>query len=103
MNRWWRAAPAAVVLGATLCGPLLAPHRIDDPIVAPYASPGAAAPLGGDHLGRDVLSRLLAGGAELLAVAAVVAVIVTLLAGCSARSPRCVRRSAGSSSGARTC
>jgi len=79
-RRWWGAAPAVGVLGATLCGPLLAPHRIDEPIVAPYASPSAAAPLGGDHLGRDVLSRLLAGGAELLLVAATVAVIVTLLA-----------------------
>jgi peptide/nickel transport system permease protein len=76
----WRAVPAAVVFAATLLGPLAAPHRIDAPIVAPYASPSAAAPLGGDHLGRDVLSRLLAGGAELLLVAAVVAVIVTLLA-----------------------
>ncbi len=78
--RWWGAAPAAVALGATLCGPLLAPHPIDDPIVAPYASPGPGAPLGGDHLGRDVLSRVLAGGVELLVVAADVAVIVTLLA-----------------------
>jgi peptide/nickel transport system permease protein len=81
VRAWWRAVPAAVVLGATLLGPLLAPHRIEDPIVAPYASPSAAAPLGGDHLGRDVLSRLLAGGAELLVVAAVVAALVTLLAG----------------------
>jgi peptide/nickel transport system permease protein len=78
--RAWRAVPAAVVLAATLLGPLVALHRIDAPIVAPYASPSVAAPLGGDHLGRDVLSRLLAGGAELLLVATVVAVIVTLLA-----------------------
>jgi peptide/nickel transport system permease protein len=76
----WSAATAAVVLGATLCGPFLTPHRTDDPIVAPYASPSVAAPLGGDHLGRDVLSRLLAGGAELLLVSATVAVVVTLLA-----------------------
>jgi peptide/nickel transport system permease protein len=77
---WRRAAPAVVLLAATICGPLLAPHRVDEPIVAPYASPSAAAPLGGDHLGRDVLSRLLAGGADLLLVAAAVAVVVTLLA-----------------------
>lgn len=80
MTRTWRLLPAAALLAATLAGPLLAPQRIDEPISAPYGSPSAFAPLGGDQLGRDVLSRLLAGGTELLLTAAAVALLVTTLA-----------------------
>jgi peptide/nickel transport system permease protein len=81
MSRAWRVLPAGVLLVATLLGPLLAPRRIDEPVTIPYGSPSPDTPLGGDHLGRDVLSRLLAGGADLLVSAAVVAVVVTALAG----------------------
>lgn len=75
-----RLAPAALVVAAALLGPLLAPHETDKPVVAPYAEPSPVAPLGGDQLGRDVLSRLLAGGLEPLLVSAVIAVVVTVLA-----------------------
>lgn len=80
MTRTWRLLPAAALLAATLLGPLLAPRRIDEPITAPYGPPSSVAPLGGDQLGRDVLSRLLVGGAELLLNAAAVALVVTALA-----------------------
>src|SRR5215831_4865337 len=40
------------------------------PIVAPFADPSSQAILGGDILGRDVLSRVLDGGWVLLAMAA---------------------------------
>jgi peptide/nickel transport system permease protein len=45
-----------------VAGPLVAPHTAIEPIVRPYSTPSHAAPLGGDVLGRDVLSRLLWGG-----------------------------------------
>jgi ABC-type dipeptide/oligopeptide/nickel transport system permease subunit len=43
-------------------GPSFAPHSTTAPIGIPGASSAAGAPLGLDFLGRDVLSRLLAGG-----------------------------------------
>jgi peptide/nickel transport system permease protein len=50
------------VILVAVAGPLLAPHTPVAPIVAPYSLPSGAAPLGGDALGRDVLSRVLWGG-----------------------------------------
>jgi ABC-type glutathione transport system ATPase component/ABC-type dipeptide/oligopeptide/nickel transport system permease subunit len=58
-----------VVLGVSLAGGLLAPH---DPVAVAgpaWAPPGAGMPLGTDALGRDVLSRVLAGGRDLVLVA----------------------------------
>ncbi|MFD8998959.1 ABC transporter permease [Streptomyces abikoensis] len=75
-----RALPAAALALLALGGPLLAPHPLDIPVTAPYARPGDGAALGGDQLGRDVLSRLLHGGDALIAGALAVAVTVTLLA-----------------------
>jgi peptide/nickel transport system permease protein len=60
----------AVVLLAAF-GPFLAPHSPTAPVTQTLASPSGAAPLGGDDLGRDVLSRVLAGGWVLLGIAAV--------------------------------
>jgi peptide/nickel transport system permease protein len=73
-------APAIVPLLLALAGPLIAPHTIDTPVTAPFATPGDGAVLGGDQLGRDVLSRVLHGGTLLIAGALLVAVIVTLTA-----------------------
>src|SRR5207245_7775979 len=54
-----------------LIGPLLAPHPSTTPVTPfPFSHPSSAAPLGGDALGRDVLSRVLDGGAVLLGLAA---------------------------------
>ncbi|MFF2081287.1 ATP-binding cassette domain-containing protein [Kitasatospora sp. NPDC058162] len=55
----------AVVLLAVL-GPLFAPHGSGEVLDMPYAPAGGPVPLGTDHLGSDVLSRLLAGGRALL-------------------------------------
>ncbi|NKI41922.1 ABC transporter permease [Streptomyces physcomitrii] len=77
---------AAPVLLA-LAGPLLAPHTVDTPVTAPFASAGDGGALGGDQLGRDVLSRVLHGGTLLIASALLIAVVVTLAAtliGCAA-------------------
>lgn len=75
-----RIAPGLLLVLLALIGPLLAAHPIDTPITAPYAPPGDGAPLGGDQLGRDVLSRLLDGGTALIGSALIVAVVITLLA-----------------------
>jgi peptide/nickel transport system permease protein len=60
---------SALVLAIAVIGPFVTPHSPNASIVSPFATPSARAPLGGDELGRDVLSRLLAGGWVLLAMA----------------------------------
>jgi peptide/nickel transport system permease protein len=60
----------AVIAFAAL-GPFFAPHSSTEFVTTPFSAPSRAAPLGGDDLGRDVLSRLLDGGRTLLALAAV--------------------------------
>lgn len=75
-----RMLPALLLTAVALAGPWLAPHAVDTPVAAPYAEPGGGAPLGGDQLGRDVLSRVLAGGRELVVTSLLVAVLVTALA-----------------------
>ncbi len=75
-----RAVPAILLVLLALAGPLLAPHAVDQPVTAPYGTPDGAAVLGGDQLGRDVLSRLLCGGAPLIATALVIATLVTAAA-----------------------
>ncbi|MFI0480255.1 ABC transporter permease [Actinomadura sp. 9N215] len=54
----------AMILFAIL-GPLFAPHSPTAVIAKPYASPGDGLLLGADSLGRDIVSRILSGGANL--------------------------------------
>ena len=62
---------AGLVVLVALIGPLIAPHSSTAPVTPfPFSQPSATAPLGGDGLGRDVLSRVLDGGAVLLGLAA---------------------------------
>jgi ABC-type dipeptide/oligopeptide/nickel transport system permease subunit len=65
------AAVAVLVLlvAAVLGGPALAPGDPMEPLGAPWSGPDGHHWLGTDVLGRDVLSRLAAGGRGLLAVA----------------------------------
>jgi peptide/nickel transport system permease protein len=72
------------VFGVAFLGPLVAPHGITTEIGAPGQGPSAAAPLGTDFLGRDVLSRLLNGGRSVIwmgAVATALAYIAGLTVG----------------------
>ncbi|WP_173009962.1 ABC transporter permease [Mycolicibacterium sp. P9-64] len=69
-----------ILIGICAFGPMLAPHPIDAPIGTPGDGPSAAAPLGTDFLGRDVLSRVLNGGASLLLVAAAAVLLTYVLA-----------------------
>ncbi|MYS80504.1 ABC transporter permease [Embleya scabrispora] len=93
--------PAALFLAAALAGPWLAPHTIDAPVTATYAAAGDGALLGGDQLGRDVWSRLLHGGGELIGCAFLIGAAVTATAallGCLAvlrpRAGRILERAA---------
>lgn len=60
------AALALAIVALALVGPWLTPDDPDLIAARPYGPPGAAHPLGTDHLGRDVLSQTLAGGRSLL-------------------------------------
>ena len=59
-----------VVLVAAI-GPAVAPYSSTEFVTTPFARASSIAWLGGDVLGRDVLSRTLDGGWELLLMAAV--------------------------------
>jgi peptide/nickel transport system permease protein len=59
----------AFVLLAAFLGPFVAPHGDTQFVTLAFSSPSGAAPLGGDALGRDVLSRVLDGGWELILIA----------------------------------
>jgi peptide/nickel transport system permease protein len=68
--RWFLARQPLGAVGALIMGvliatavfaPQLAPHGAKDAAFAPYVPPGAEFPMGTDHLGRDILSRVVWG------------------------------------------
>ena len=63
------AITLAILLLASF-GPLVAHYSSTALVTAPFAAPSGQFPLGGDVLGRDVLSRVLDGGWQLLIVSA---------------------------------
>jgi peptide/nickel transport system permease protein len=63
-------ALAGLVVLIAAIGPAIAPYSSTEFVTKPFARASAAALLGGDTLGRDVLSRTLDGGWELLLMAA---------------------------------
>jgi peptide/nickel transport system permease protein len=78
---------AGLVILIAGVGPFVAPHSPTQFLVAPFAKPASGTLLGGDFLGRDVLSRLLCGGWVLLVMAAaatLLGVVLGALAGISA-------------------
>ncbi|MBT2208068.1 MULTISPECIES: ABC transporter permease [Actinomadura] len=54
-----------VMIVFALAGPFFAPHSPTAVLAKPYADPGDGLVLGADSLGRDILSRILSGGANL--------------------------------------
>jgi peptide/nickel transport system permease protein len=60
-----------LVLALALLGPLFAPHAPDAIIGVPFTAPGDGTLLGTDFLGRDLLSRILWGGQDIVLIAAV--------------------------------
>jgi peptide/nickel transport system permease protein len=63
-------ALTGLVVAIAVIGPFVAPHSDTASLITPYATPSGHALLGGDELGRDVLSRVLDGGWVLLLMAA---------------------------------
>src|SRR5690242_5579640 len=66
---------ASIVVLVAVIGPLVAPHPSDALVTLTFGKPSGKFPLGGDFLGRDVLSRVLDGGWVLLIMAACATVI----------------------------
>jgi len=61
---------AAMVVLTAVIGPLVAPYPSAALVTLPFGKPSGQFLLGGDYLGRDVLSRVLDGGWVLLVMAA---------------------------------
>lgn len=86
---WWRLLGSAQVRWGVallvamtvliIIGPWLAPHNPAMSVGKPYAAPSAEALLGTDNLGRDVLSRVLAGGIYLAWMAPLSAVLSVVI------------------------
>src|SRR5580692_2171914 len=70
-REWVAVLGRAVRTPRGAIGPALAPYPADNFVTRPFANPSLSFPLGGDTLGRDVLSRTLDGGWQLLLMAAV--------------------------------
>jgi peptide/nickel transport system permease protein len=62
-------AATLIVVAIAVIGPFVEPHSPTALVTAPFARPSSTVLLGGDALGRDVLSRVLAGGWQLLLMA----------------------------------
>ena len=80
-------AIAGFVVLVAVIGPFVTPYSPTAFVTSPFAVPSASNLLGGDLLGRDVLSRVLAGGWVLLVMAAsatAFGVVVGAAAGVSA-------------------
>ncbi|REE95069.1 ATP-binding cassette domain-containing protein [Thermomonospora umbrina] len=77
--RWSAVGLAVLTLGVAVWGGGLAPHDPAASIGVPWAPPGDGAVLGTDSAGRDVLSRLLAGGRELTLTALAASLIAGVL------------------------
>ena len=61
---------ASFVVLVAVIGPFVAPNPPDALVTLAFGKPSGQFPLGGDFLGRDVLSRVLGGGWVLLLMAA---------------------------------
>lgn len=77
-----------IMVGIAVIGPLLAPHGINEIVGPPISEASREFPLGTDTLGRDIVSRVLNGGASVIllplaavATSMVVATIVGLATG----------------------
>ncbi|MGX7678543.1 ABC transporter permease [Jatrophihabitans sp. DSM 45814] len=57
-----------LVVAVAIFGPLFAPHSPTAFVGAPFSGPSATARFGADYLGRDVLSRFLNGGRNILLI-----------------------------------
>lgn len=75
------AAPLLAVVVVAIAGPWLAPHGVGETVAVPFSDPGPGLPLGADHLGRSVWSRLLHGGRPIVLVPVVATAVTTVVGG----------------------
>jgi peptide/nickel transport system permease protein len=64
-----------LVVAVAILGPLLSPHSPTEFVGRPFGARSPVSLLGEDNLGRDVLSRTLNGGWQLLVIAAIATAI----------------------------
>lgn len=76
-------ALVCVIVAIAAIGPVVAPHPSDALLTFTFGKPSRQFALGGDFLGRDVLSRVLDGG-WLLLLMAVIATVIGIAAGAAA-------------------
>src|SRR5262249_13440059 len=72
-----------LVVLVAIIGPAVSPHSPNALVTLTFAQPSGQFPLGGDFLGRDVLSRVLNGG-WLLLLMALAATAIGIVAGAAA-------------------
>jgi len=72
-----------LVVLVAIIGPAVSPHSPNALVTLTFAKPSGQFPLGGDFLGRDVLSRVLNGG-WLLLLMALAATAIGIVAGAAA-------------------
>ncbi len=77
----WGVGLTAAVLILVAVGPFVAPNSPVDFIGAPFEPPSSSALLGTDIVGRDVLSRVLSGGAVILSLSALATVLGVMSGG----------------------
>ena len=70
MRGWVSLALLVVLVLAAAFGPFIAPHSPTETVGVPGTGPTSEFIFGTDFLGRDVLSRLLSGGASVLLLSA---------------------------------
>ncbi|MDR1824243.1 MAG: ABC transporter permease [Bifidobacteriaceae bacterium] len=68
-----------IMVAFAIVGPYLAPMSPTESVAGLYEAPSAEYPLGTEHLGYDVLSRVLAGGTHLAWMAPLSAVLSVLI------------------------
>jgi peptide/nickel transport system permease protein len=66
---------AGLVVAIAVLGPFVAPKSPTEFVAMPFSAPSGPAVFGADVLGRDVLSRVLAGGFVILTLAAIATAI----------------------------
>ena len=81
VGEWAAVGVLALVLAVALFGSFVAPHSPTALAGVPYTKPNGQFPLGTDFLGRDVLSRVLAGGRSVVLLAGAATLLAYLLGG----------------------
>jgi|SRR5579875_210318 len=71
VSEWVATSLLCLVLGIAVFGPWLSPENPDALVGVPYSGPSRTHLLGLDELGRDVLSRVMAGGRAVVLLASV--------------------------------